>query len=61
MHKETKRNSIDYSGLEESKSQQLVLFCPLQGAIDVISRKWALLIINEIETSKTNTDIGKAV
>ena len=24
------------------------LFCPLQGVIDVISKKWALLIINEI-------------
>lgn len=52
MVKETKGNSINYSGLEESKSQQLVLFCPLQGAIDVISRKWALLIINEIGNHK---------
>ncbi len=48
MPKETKGKSIGYSGLEKSKKQQLVLFCPLQGAIDVISRKWALLIINEI-------------
>ena len=52
MRKETKGNSIDYSGLERSKSQQLVLFCPLQGAIDVISKKWALLIINEIGNHK---------
>jgi len=52
MGKETKGNSIDYSGLERSKRQQLVLFCPLQGAIDVISKKWALLIINEIGNHK---------
>jgi DNA-binding HxlR family transcriptional regulator len=25
-----------------------VCFCPLKGIIDVISKKWALLIINEI-------------
>jgi len=52
MVKETKGNSIDYSGLEVPTSQHLVLFCPLQGAIDVISRKWALLIINEIGNHK---------
>jgi len=52
MRKETKGNSIDYSGLEKSTSQPLVLFCPLQGAIDVISRKWALLVINEIGNHK---------
>jgi len=52
MGKETKGTSIDYSGLERSKRQQLVLFCPLQGAIDVISKKWALLIINEIGNHK---------
>jgi len=52
MPKETKGNSIGFSGIEESKRQHLVLFCPLQGAIDVISKKWALLIINEIGNHK---------
>ena len=52
MLKETKGNSIGFSGIEESKHQHLVLFCPLQGAIDVISKKWALLIINEIGNHK---------
>jgi len=52
MRKETKGNSIDYGGLEKSTSQPLVMFCPLQGAIDVISRKWALLVINELGNHK---------
>jgi len=52
MPKETKGNSIGFSGIEVSKRQRLVLFCPLQGAIDVISKKWALLIINEIGNHK---------
>ena len=52
MPKETKGNSIGFSGIEESKHQRLVLFCPLQGAIDVISRKWALLVINELGNHK---------
>jgi DNA-binding HxlR family transcriptional regulator len=28
----------------------VVCFCPLEGIIDVISKKWALLIIKEIWT-----------
>ena len=31
----------------ENKSE-VVCFCPLEGIIDVISKKWALLIINAI-------------
>ena len=31
----------------ENKSE-IVCFCPLEGIIDVISKKWALLIINAI-------------
>jgi DNA-binding HxlR family transcriptional regulator len=27
---------------------QLICLCPLEGVIDIISKKWALLIINEI-------------
>lgn len=29
-------------------SEETALFCPLQGVIDIISKKWALLIVNEI-------------
>jgi DNA-binding HxlR family transcriptional regulator len=30
------------------KDNRLVCLCPLEGVIDMISKKWALLIINEI-------------
>jgi DNA-binding HxlR family transcriptional regulator len=30
------------------KKEDVVCFCPLEGIIDVISKKWALLIINAI-------------
>lgn len=30
-----------------------MLFCPLQGVIDIISKKWSLLTINEIGNHKT--------
>jgi DNA-binding HxlR family transcriptional regulator len=30
------------------KENDVVCFCPLEGVIDVISKKWALLIINAI-------------
>ncbi len=30
------------------KENEVVCFCPLEGIIDVISKKWALLIINSI-------------
>ena len=30
------------------KKNDVVCFCPLEGVIDVISKKWALLIINAI-------------
>ena len=29
-------------------ASQLICLCPLEGVIDIISKKWALLIINEI-------------
>jgi len=31
-----------------SKDSNVICLCPLEGVIDVISRKWALLVINEI-------------
>ncbi len=31
----------------------MVLFCPLQGVIDIISKKWSLLAINEIGNHKS--------
>ena len=30
------------------KGSRLICLCPLEGVIDLISKKWALLIINEI-------------
>lgn len=35
------------------KKENTVLFCPLQGVIDVISKKWSLLVINEIGNHKS--------
>lgn len=32
--------------------ESIALFCPLQGVIDIISKKWALLAINEIGNHK---------
>ncbi len=31
-----------------SKDSNVICLCPLEGVIDVISKKWALLIVNEI-------------
>jgi DNA-binding HxlR family transcriptional regulator len=30
------------------RKETMAIFCPLQGVIDIIGKKWALLIINEI-------------
>ena len=35
------------------KKESIVLFCPLQGVIDIISKKWSLLVINEIGNHKS--------
>lgn len=35
------------------KRKSIVLFCPLQGVIDIISKKWSLLVINEIGNHKS--------
>lgn len=35
-----------------SASSSAICLCPLEGVIDVISKKWALLIINEIGNHK---------
>ena len=35
------------------KKESTVLFCPLQGVIDIISKKWSLLVINEIGNHKS--------
>jgi DNA-binding HxlR family transcriptional regulator len=35
------------------KRESIVLFCPLQGVIDIISKKWSLLVINEIGNHKS--------
>lgn len=31
-----------------AKATKVICLCPLEGVIDIISKKWALLIINEI-------------
>jgi DNA-binding HxlR family transcriptional regulator len=33
--------------------ESIALFCPLQGVIDIISKKWSLLVINEIGNHKS--------
>lgn len=35
------------------RKESIVLFCPLQGVIDIISKKWSLLAINEIGNHKS--------
>lgn len=36
----------------KNSGTQIVCLCPLEGVIDIISKKWALLIINEIGNHK---------
>ena len=36
----------------KNSDTQIVCLCPLEGVIDIISKKWALLIINEIGNHK---------
>lgn len=35
------------------RGSSVTMFCPLQGAIDIIGKKWALLVIYEIGNHKT--------
>jgi len=35
------------------RRSSIVMFCPLQGTIDIISKKWALLVIYEIGNHKS--------
>ena len=35
------------------RKESIPLFCPLQGVIDIISKKWSLLVINEIGNHKS--------
>jgi len=35
------------------RKSSLAMFCPLQGTIDIIGKKWALLVIYEIGNHKT--------
>ena len=34
------------------RSNKGILFCPLQDVVDIISKKWALLVVNEIGNHK---------
>jgi DNA-binding HxlR family transcriptional regulator len=36
----------------KNNGNQIICLCPLEGIIDIISKKWALLIINEIGNHK---------
>ncbi|MGH9974823.1 MAG: winged helix-turn-helix transcriptional regulator, partial [Nitrososphaeraceae archaeon] len=36
----------------KSSNNNVICLCPLEGVIDIISKKWALLIINEIGNHK---------
>jgi DNA-binding HxlR family transcriptional regulator len=38
--------------MTKNSGTQIVCLCPLEGIIDIISKKWALLIINEIGNHK---------
>ncbi len=35
------------------RESNVALFCPLQGVIDIISKKWSLLVINEVGNHKS--------
>ena len=37
-------DNFDFSGLEFSKNE-VICMCPFEGLIDIISKKWALLVI----------------
>ena len=37
-------NNFDFNGLEFSKNE-VICMCPFEGLIDIISKKWALLVI----------------
>jgi DNA-binding HxlR family transcriptional regulator len=43
---------VDNSSNSSAASLSAVCLCPLEGVIDIISKKWALLIINEIGNHK---------
>lgn len=44
----TKDQHVDSRGLEEFKSEDIVCMCPFTGVIDMISKKWALFVINTL-------------
>ncbi|MGI9011716.1 MAG: winged helix-turn-helix transcriptional regulator [Nitrososphaeraceae archaeon] len=33
---------------DDDENQNIICLCPLEGIIDIVSKKWSLLIINEI-------------
>jgi DNA-binding HxlR family transcriptional regulator len=41
-----------YSNTNRGDSSNVICLCPLEGVIDIISKKWALLTINEIGNHK---------
>ena len=45
-------NGINYSGLEVSK-HEIICMCPFEGTIDIITKKWALLVIGVLGNKGT--------
>ena len=45
-------NGIDFSGLEFSK-HEIICMCPFEGTIDIISKKWTLLVIGVLGNKGT--------
>lgn len=36
---------FDFSGLQDTSKKEIVCMCPFEGTLDIISKKWALLVI----------------
>jgi len=45
-------NGFDFSGLEFSKNE-IICMCPFEGLIDIISKKWTLLVIGVLGNKGT--------
>ncbi len=54
MSRESRSNNDDNASMTDSSNtnnnvdSNVICLCPLEGVIDIISKKWSLLIINEI-------------
>ncbi len=48
MKKESRSDADDNGSIGTTIDSNVICLCPLEGVIDMISKKWSLLIINEI-------------